>query len=183
MSTYEVELRGLLDTKQKNALKNFLAKNGKLVKKYTRKQWIFGTSHRRKIDVQIKETNGEYIFSLKTGAVHHSNRKEISIPFPKEKAEQALDFLKLLGKKAGVIAIRKALVYMYGGIEWAIVEVPKHSFYFEAEKIAKTKAAGEKAKEEIRKTVERLGLNLLNGKETIEYIQKLDKEANVEFKL
>ena len=183
MSKFEVELRGLLEDVQRENLEKLLRNKGKLVRKYKRTQWIFGLSHRKKIDLRIKNTNGEYEFSLKTGAAQHFNRREISIPFPKEKADQALEFLKLLGKKEGVIAIRNANIYMYKGIEWAIVEVPNHSYYFEAEKMADDKATGEKARLEIKKIVTSLGLSILSSKQTVEYIKVLDKEANEKFEL
>lgn len=183
MSKFEVELRGLLNKKQKDSLESFLKKNGKYLSSYKRKQWIFGLSHLKKIDLRIKNTNGEYEFSLKTGAAQHFNRREISIPFPKEKADQALEFLKLLGKDTGVIAIRNASIYKYKGIEWAIVEVPKHSWYFEAEKMANDHKSGEKVKKEILEVTKKLELSVLNSKQTIEYIKRLDKEANKEFKL
>ena len=183
MSNFEIEIRGLLNPSQKKKLESFLAKNGKLVKKYKRIQWIFGLSHYKKIDLRIKNTNGNFEFSLKTGAAHKFNRKEISIPFPKEEAEQALEFLKYLGHNEGLLAYRNANIYEYDGIEWAVVEVPNHSFYFEAEKLVKTKEAGEKAEKEIREVVKKLGLGVLTPKQTIDYIKKLDKEANKYFKL
>jgi len=183
MSKFEVELRGLLNQDQKKKLELFLKKNGKFIRSYNRMQWIFGLSHRKKIDVRVKNTNGEYEFSLKTGAAHHFNRKEISIPFPAEKSEQALEFLKYLGKKEGVTAVRNASIYLYEGIEWAIVEVPKHSYYFEAEKMAENEKMGEKAKKEIKEVTKTLGLSILNSRQTIDYIKKLDEEANKKFRL
>ena len=168
---------------QRKKLEKFLVKNGKLIKKYKRTQWIFGLSHSKKIDLRIKETNQNYEFSLKVGQLGKKSRREISIPFPKEKADEALDFLKFLGKKDGLIAKRNASIYEYEKIEWAIVEVPGHSCYFEAEKIVSSEKDAKKAIEEIKSVARTLGLKLLNSKETIEYIKKLDKQANKLFKL
>lgn len=183
MANYEIELRGLLSSDQRKKLEKFLFKNGKLIKKYKRTQWIFGLSHLKKIDLRIKETNQNYEFSLKVGALGKKSRREISIPFPKDKADEALDFLKFLGRKEGLIAKRNASIFEYEKIEWAIVEVPGHSCYFEAEKLVSNEKDAKFAIEEIKKVAGSLGLKLFNAKETIEYIKKLDKEANKPFKL
>jgi predicted adenylyl cyclase CyaB len=183
MAKFEIELRGTLEPEQKDALEKFLSKNGKLVKEYKRTQWCFGLSHEKKIDLRIKDTDGECIFSLKVGKLGNRNRKELSIPFPKEKFNQAFEFLKFLGHREGVKAIRNAKVYEYKDIEWAIVEVPNHSFYFEAEKLAENKGDGKKAEEDIKKVASELNLKLATPKETVEYIKILDKESNKIFRL
>lgn len=183
MTKFEIELRGLLTVQQRMKLEQFLEENGKLLKEYARTQWIFGLSLDKKIDVRIKETNGEYEFSLKVGRLGNANRKEISIPFDKTKQKQSLEFLKFLGYREGVKAVRKAKIYLYKGIEWAIVEVPKHSCYFEAEKLVDSKAEGKAATLEIQEVAAELGLNIFSPKETMEYIHKLDKEANKVFRL
>jgi predicted adenylyl cyclase CyaB len=183
MANFEIELRGLLNKEQLNKLNSFLKKNGKLIKEYKRTQWMFGLSRAKKIDLRIKETNQNYEFSLKVGRLGSSSRREISIPFPKEKADEALDFLKFLGKKEGLTAKRNALIYEYEGIEWALVEVPKHSYYFEAEKLVSSKEESLTAKREISKIVSDLGLKLFKSKEYLEYLKSLDEEANERFSL
>lgn len=183
MKDYEIELRGLLDDNEHRTLQEFLSKNGKLIKKYERKQWIFGLSHAKKIDLRIKETNQNYEFSLKVGQLGKKSRREISIPFPKEKADEALDFLKYLGKREGLIAIRNAEIYLYKDIEWALVEVPNHSYYFEAEKIVRSEEEGNIAKKEIAGIAKTLGLKLFTNKETLAYIKRLDEESNQKFSL
>ena len=183
MSKFEIEIRGPLTLEQKKNLESFLSKNGELVKEYERSQWIFGLSLKKRIDLRIKITNGEHEFVLKVGKLGSSNRKEISIPFPKDKIDQSLEFLKHLGKKEGVTAVRIAKIYKYQDIEWAIVEVPGHSYYFEAEQLVDAKSEGKKAKEDMEKSAKELSLKVLTPAETIEYISILDKEANKKFKL
>ncbi len=70
-----------------------------------------------------------------------------------------------------------------GGVEWAVVEVPKHSHYFEAEKMVNSKKEGKQAELTIRNVAKQLGLKIFTKNETIKYIKKLDKEANKIFKL
>lgn len=183
MAKFEIELRGLLDKNQKEKLDKFLSKKGKLVKQYKRTQWIFGLSHTKKVDVRIKETNGEYEFSLKVGKIGNANRKEISIPFPSDKLKQSLEFLKYLGYREGLKAIRNAKIYVYKNIEWAIVEVPSHSNYFEAEKLVNSKKEGKAAEDEIKSIASELSLSIFSPRETVNYIKKLDKEANKVFHL
>lgn len=183
MSKYEIELRGLLSTPQRKKLENFLRLKAKLVREYKRSQWCFRSSHKDKIDLRFKTTNGKSEFSLKVGALDQANRKEISIPIPADKVKQSLEFLKLLGHNKGIFAIRNAKIYNYKGIEWAIVEVPGHSYYFEAEKLVDKKSAGKIAEEEIREIANELSLKIMTGKELIAYIKILDNEANKNFKL
>lgn len=183
MSQFEIELRGLLTLSQRKKLENFLIKNGKIIKKYERTQWCFRASHKDKIDLRIKTTNGESEFSLKVGSLEKTNRQEISIPIAKNKIKQSFEFLKYLGYRKGIIAVRKAKIYKYKGVEWAIVEVPGHSYYFEAEKLVKKKSDGKFAEMEINKVACEMGLKILSAKELLEYIKILDTEANKSFKI
>lgn len=183
MPKYEVELRGMLKNKEKKDLERFLVKNGKLVKKYRRTLWCFEKSWGEGLDLRIKNTNGEYIFSLKTGNPGKADRREISIPISKNKTKEAFDFLKLLGYKKGMKAKRNAQIYKYDGIEWAIIEIPKHGYYFEAEKMVSEKDNAPKAEKEIRETCQQLGLKIFTAKETMDYIAHLDRVANAKFEL
>ncbi len=183
MAKFEIELRGRLTLDQKNKLQDFLCTNGKLVREYERTQWCFGLSHDKKIDLRIKKTNGQAEFSLKVGRLGNANRKEISIPILPDKVDQAFEFLKFLGHREGVKAIRNAKIYTYKNIEWAIVEVPNHSFYFEAEILVDNKSDGIAAQEEIRRVADELFLKVDSPNEIVEYIKILDKEANKLFKL
>ena len=94
-----------------------------------------------------------------------------------------MEFLKFLGHREGLKAVRNASIYLYKGIEWAIVEVPGHSWYFEAEKLVDSKAAGKKALEEIETIAGEIGLKLFTKEELMAYIRQLDAEANKIFKL
>lgn len=183
MSKFEIELRGELAPQQYSDLGRFLAHEGKLVRKYERTMWCFGLSSEKKIDLRIKETNKELEFSLKVGKLSDTNRKEISIPIPRDKSKQAFEFLKFLGHREGIKAVRNATIYEYKGIEWAVVEVTGHSFYFEAEKLVENKREGSTAEAEIREIAAELHLDIFSPEETMDYIKLLDKEANKVFKL
>jgi predicted adenylyl cyclase CyaB len=178
MANYEIELRGILTPKKRDKLEKLLIKSGKKIRSYERTQWVLKDSWKNGLDLRIKKTNGILEFSLKIGNPGVANRKEISLELPNNKFSEAKDFMKLLGYKKGIKAIRNANIYKYSGVEWAIIEIPGHGYYFEAERIAKNKKEHDRIENEIREIAESLGLKVLTSKETMDYIAKLDKEAN-----
>ena len=84
-------------------------------------------------------------------------------------------------KDEGVVAERLGKVYQYKNIEFSVVEVPGHSFYFEAEIMVGKKSEILKAKEKIRTICKSLGLKTFNDKTFFEYIHLLNGEANEKF--
>jgi len=183
MSQYEVELRGLLKPQDKIKLEKYLQKNGKLAKSYNRTQWCFKNGWKDNLDLRVRETNGDYQIHLKIGLPGKTNRKEIALPFRSEHLDCSMSLLKHLGHNEGVIAIRNANIYNYKKIEWAIIDVPNHSSYFEAEKLVEYERDVKEAEQTIRDVCHELGLTIFTGKQTMNYIAKLDREANKEFKL
>lgn len=77
-----------------------------------------------------------------------------------------------------MLCIRKSKVYEYRGIEFALVEVPGHSYYYEAEKMAHAKEDANKITEEIKNVCKNINLKIFDKKQFFEYIEKLNKEAN-----
>lgn len=183
MSKYEIELRGKLNKRQKDKLLKMLKEKGKFIRNYKRIHYCFTKAYKNALDLRIRITNNLPEFHLKIGQIQKANRKEIAIPFNKDKLAQSFEFLKLLGHDKGVKAIRNAQVYKYLGIEWAIVEVPNHSWYFEAEKLVRNKEDGKQAEKEIQKICQNLGLVTMAENETIDYIKTLDREANELFEI
>lgn len=189
MSKYEIELRGPLKPAQKEKLEKILASSGKLVREYSRTQWCFKNSldkkdiRIRKRDLRIKNTNGSWEISLKIGEFAKTNRKEISIPIPSEHKNQAFDLLKFLGHNRGIVAVRKAKIYVYNNIEWAIVQTPNDTYYFEAEKLIANKRNSKFAEDEIKDVCLKLGLKIFTKEEFYRYIDILDREVNKPFKI
>lgn len=182
MSKYEIEFRGLLPKKTKNKLEKFLARYGKKIKSYKRIHWVYKKSWDQGLDLRLKKTNGTLEISLKVGNPGKSHRREISLPLPHSNLSDVLEFMKHLGYDEGFKAWRNANIYQYKNIEWAIVEVPNHSAYFEAEILADTKKEARKAEEVITQVTKELGLRIYGAEETMAYIAKLDKEANKYFR-
>ena len=183
MHQYEIELRGPLSLRQKNKLLKFLNKFGRKIKEYKRIQWCFKDSWEKNLDLRVKVTNNDVKLSLKLGNPSKPHRKEISLHLRKNDLKKAFDFVKHLGYRKGFKAWRNADIFEYKQIEWAIVEVPDHSYYFEAEKLVRNKKEGQMAEDEIKKVAYELGLKVFSPKETLDYIGKLDREANKFFKL
>lgn len=189
MSKYEIELRGPLKLAQKEKLEKILAKDGKLIRQYNRTQWCFKNSlnkHDLSVknkDLRIKNTNGNWEISLKIGELAKISRKEISLPFLACNKKQAFNLLRFLGHNQGIVAIRNAKIYLYKDIEWAIVEVPNHSYYFEAEKLVNNKKVSTQVEMEIRGICNKLGLKIFSKKEYYKYIEVLDTQANKLFKI
>ena len=75
---------------------------------------------------------------------------------------------------------RISRVYDYKGVEFALVEVPGHSFHYEAEMMTEA-GETEGTMEEIRKICAELGLEIWDDRGYFDYIEKLNIEANTIF--
>ena len=80
-----------------------------------------------------------------------------------------------------MLCIRNSDVYRYHGVEIALVEVPNHSYYFEAEiELAETEGI-EKAQLLLKEVLSKLHLTTYSDTEYFAYIELLNKEANTIF--
>ena len=184
----EVELRGPLTREQFVALEDILKKDGqfKTVKKrilldYSTYLPEEGIASRNR-DIRLRVTNNipEIIVKLgKWGGEEH--RQELSVATKPGEFDKLVRIFAALGFKRATLCIRKSQVYDYKGIEFALVEVPRHSFYFEAEKMAAPGADEEKIKQEIRNVCLELGLNLFDDQRFFAYMDALNQEANEVF--
>lgn len=180
----EVEIRGLLSKEEfKSLIGLFEAKAKKIVEKdrilIDYSTFLDGGVENRKKDIRLRVTNGipEIIVKIgEWGGVE--NRKELSIFAKKGEFDKLVEVFGELGFCKGILCVRKSKVYEYKGIEFALVEVPNHSYYYEAEKMVDEKEDSEKVINEIKSVCENLGLKIFDKKEFFEYIDKLNKEAN-----
>lgn len=136
-----------------------------------------------KLDLRLRITNKKPEMIIKYGVWGGSDsRKEISIPLPQDKFDDALEFLNCLNWNKGVIMATKTFVFEYKGIEFALVKYinGKNSNYFEAEKIIEKEEDAEMTRQEIEKLCNQLGLNIFNDDEFIDMCNKLNsKEGNL----
>lgn len=178
----EVEIRGPITNSKYEDIKNFFDKNATFKAKKERRLIDYTESvEKRTKDIRIRETNGIPEIVIKLGEWGGSeSREEILV---ETKAGTFLNLIKVfgeLGYKKGILCIRNSVVYDYKGIEFALVEVPNHSYYFEAEILTTTDDA-ESAEVLIREVCEELNLIPFSKEEFFDYVNRLNREANTLF--
>lgn len=182
----EVEISGPL-SKEKNAeLMEFFDKNGKKTSVKHRILIDYSTFlgdglKNRKKDIRLRITNGNPEIIVKLGDWNSSNhRKELSVFTEVGSFDRLVQIYAALGYKKGMLCERITQVYEYDGIEFALVEVPGHSFHYEAE-IMSDESGIEKARAHIEEVCKELGLEIFTDQGYMEYIETLNKEANEVF--
>lgn len=187
-NTIEVEVRGLLSKSEARQLERFLSDNGLYqgIKKRLTIDYSFylpeGGVERREKDIRLRVTNGlpEFIIKLgKWGA--GENRKELSVKTNTGDFPTLVNMLTHLGLEKGMAFVRISKVYIYKEIEFSIVEVPGHSYYYEAEQLVSTKKDANKASSIIENACKDLDLTVFNNQEFLDYVTLLNEESNQEF--
>jgi len=183
----EVEMRGPLSESQLLSLSRILPLKGKFVERKERVLIDYSTLMQkeaiedRKVDIRLRNTNNVSEIIIKTGSWGASDiRREYSV-----KSDSSFDTLVqvylLLGYTKGVLCVRNIDVYKYSGIEIAIVEVPGHSYFFEAE-IELTEEEGvEVAQDKLREVLKSLDLKVYSDSGYFDYIATLNEDANIVF--
>ncbi|MBI2631355.1 hypothetical protein HYW73_04085 [Candidatus Nomurabacteria bacterium] len=127
----------------------------------------------------MRVTNGIPEIIVKVGEWGGTEqRKELSAFTKPGEFDTLVEIFGELGFSKGMLCVRKSKVYEYKDIEFALVEVPGHSYYYEAEKMANNKENGGKLIKEIENVCEELKLNIFDKKQFFEYIDKLNRESN-----
>ncbi len=178
----EVEIRGLLTKDEMDRLSAFLSNNGTFKGKKERVliDYSSGMENRTK-DIRIRETNGVPEIILKLGSWGGTeSREEVSIKTESGKFESLVKVFGELGHERGVLCVRNSMVYDYKGIEFALVEVPNHSFFFEAEIVSSPEGAPE-AEKSIKQVCDELNLKVFSKDDFFEYVNTLNREANINF--
>jgi len=180
-------MRGPLSESQLLSLSRILPLKGKFVERKERVLIDYSTLMQkeaiedRKVDIRLRNTNNVSEIIIKTGSWGASDiRREYSV-----KSDSSFDTLVqvylLLGYTKGVLCVRNIDVYKYSGIEIAIVEVPGHSYFFEAE-IELTEEEGvEVAQDKLREVLKSLDLKVYSDSGYFDYIATLNEDANIVF--
>src|SRR3990167_4265651 len=152
----EIEIRGPL-TKEKfdNLVCLFDARAKKITEKdrvsidyYT---FLEGGVENRHKDIRLRVTNGIPEIIVKVGEWGGAEqRKELSAFTKEGEFDTLVEIFGTLGFCKGMLCVRKSKVYEYEGIEFALVEVPGHSYYYEAEKMAHEKEDANKITREMK---------------------------------
>lgn len=183
----EVEVRGPLTSEEFEKLSSLLERDGK---KMTEKHRVLidystflpGGIEDRTKDIRVRVTNGQPEVVLKLGSWGGTEqRKELSVHPREGEFDTLVEIFGHLGYEKGILAVRNSRVYEYKDIEFALVEVPGHSYYFEAEKMAHEHDDADAVLQELADTCASLGLKVFSKEEFFNYIHTLNKEANEVF--
>jgi predicted adenylyl cyclase CyaB len=189
MKNIEVEIRGPLSKKQHDDLVKQFKLEGEFVIDKNRTAICYPDPKTGSlvedcnIDVRVRNTNGipELIVKHgKWGSIDES-RREYSLIGEKGKFHEMIEMLAVMGFDHGMAIVRLGKIYNYKNVEFSIVEVPNHSYYFEAEIMTEIENK-DKALDEIKKICAELNLEFFDEKGFYKYINKLNKESNKEFK-
>jgi len=183
--TFEIELRGPLTKEQYDLLVKKFSKEGEFVQDKNRilidystmipEQGIKG----RDKDIRLRVTNKKPEIIIKLGSWGGSEqREELSIITQEGTFDTLVKVYNALGYDKGVLCVRNSKVYNYKGVEFALVEVPNHSYFFEAEKLVTTDGKKDQAQKDIEKVCMDLDLSIYTDQEFYDYVEKLNKEAN-----
>lgn len=183
----EIEIRGPLSKEKFNSLVGFFDKEGKKLTEKDRilidySTFLEGGVENRKKDIRLRVTNGIPEIIVKLGKWGGADqRKELSVLTNPNSFATLVEVFGELGFTKGMLCSRKSKVYEYKEVEFALVEVPNHSFYYEAEKMAHENESAEQITEEIKRVCLDLHLEMFDQKTFFEYIDTLNKEANEVF--
>ena len=179
----EVEFSGPLSDNQARKMMKFFSEHGKKIATKHRvlidySTFLDGGLKNRKKDIRLRITNGNPEIIIKLGEWTSSNsRKEISVFTEVGSFDKLVQIYAALGYKKGMLCERITEVYNYEDIEFAIVEIPGHSYHFEAE-VMSNEDNIKLAKEHIKKVCDKLKMKIFANEDYLNYIDKLNKEAN-----
>lgn len=183
----EIEIRGPLTKEKFNDLVCLFEAKAKKIAEKDRvlidySTFLEGGVENRHKDIRLRVTNGIPEIIVKVGEWGGAEqRKELSVFTKQGEFDTLVEIFGALGFYKGMLCVRKSKVYEYKDIEFALVEVPGHSYYYEAEKMAHEKEDAEKIIKEIENVCKDLKLDIFDKKQFFEYIDKLNKESNEMF--
>ena len=93
-----------------------------------------------------------------------------------------IEFLLILGFYYGVLQATRTYLYLYKGIEFALVKVPGWGYYFEAE-IITSPGGVKKGNRKIIEECEKLDISALNDKGFCKLLDSLNNRPGYRFNL
>lgn len=180
----EIEIRGPLTKEKFDDLVRVFETRAKKTAEKDRvlidySTFLEGGVENRNKDIRLRATNGIPEIIVKIGEWGGTEqRKELSAFTKQGEFDTLVEIFGELGFCKGMLCVRKSRVYQYKDIEFALVEVPGHSYYYEAEKMAHEKEDAEKIIKEIKNVCKDLNLEVFDKKQFFQYIDKLNKESN-----
>jgi len=180
----EIEIRGPLSKAKFDELADKFSREGKIICEKDRilidySTFLPGSIEERKKDIRLRVTNGVPEIIIKLGSWGGSDqREEISVLTQPGQFDSLVQIFKALGLNKGMLCQRKSKVFEYQDIEFALVEVPNHSYYFEAEKMVDENENKNSVTQEITNLCQSLGLRVFSQKDFFDYIHQLNNEVN-----
>lgn len=180
----EIEIRGQLSKEKFEDLIKLFEVEGKKITEKDRvlidySTFLEGGVENRRKDIRLRVTNGIPEIIVKIGEWGGSeHRKELSILTKPGDFDTLVEIFGELGFCKGTLCVRKSKVYEYKGIEFALVEVPGHSYYYEAEKMADDKEDANEIISEIENVCKSLNLDVFSKQQFFDYVSQLNTEAN-----
>jgi len=178
---YEIELRGKINDFEKTF--SFFKKNAKFLEEKNRFSLIYfpkDTLNLREMeddprDLRLRVTNKKAELIIKYGQWGvKDSRREISIPIELSKFDDLAELLHYLGWSFGSMLATKTYVFVYKGIEFALVK-NKFVNYFEAEKVIAKKEKSEEVMAEIEELCKSLGLTVFSKEEYYKAMDKINR--------
>jgi len=186
----EVEVRGPLSKNDFKRLDSFFKDKGFFVGKKERILIDFSESvnsskedlNKRKRDLRIRSTNKKSEIVLKLGSWGGGDsREEIIVPIKKGQFDNMIKIFGEIGITKGVLCERNIYIYNYENVEFAFIEIPNHSFMYEAEILVKDKKHIKKVQEKLIAICRKLKLSIFDDKDFFERVKLLNKEVNRHF--
>lgn len=174
---YVVEVKGPLDEKDFERLNAFFKKNAEFLGERHHFFIDFSGVHsgkRFEFRVRVHEGVPELVLRL---LGEEKAGREISLKLESGQLDNLVEFLALMGYEEGVLCERVEKKFVYHGMDFSLVEVPRHSYFFEVKKFCEEKEIDE-ARERILGVIKTLSLRAFSEKELFSYIQELKRSVD-----
>ena len=132
------------------------------------------------IDLRVRMTNGHTQIVAKVGKFLGEMRTETIVDVGAGQFKEAVALLGILGIHGDLAARRIIHNYQLNDLLLSVVEVPGHSWFYEAEKIC-SEDDKESCRKQIMEQLNLLGLDKYSEDEFMAYVKTLDAEANIFF--
>lgn len=192
----EVEIRGPLDEKGYETLKDVLSKFGSHVEDQKREMILlfdypgFNINPLlRKVDIRLRNTNGKCEVMVKHGeSEHNTARKEISIPSADNNWENMIAMVKAFGITKGLWMRREKEVFSMNGVEWSLAKAISRDgartlCYYEAEIATSDSLHIDEIKKNLEEEAKKLNLPIWLPEEYKAFVDRLGVEVNEEISL
>ncbi|MEM0475413.1 MAG: hypothetical protein QW343_01325 [Candidatus Norongarragalinales archaeon] len=180
-----VELRGPLEEDEFVRLTKDLKAKGVFVGDFDR--FLIDCSSREaasEFDLRVRVTNGEpeLVVSVNHEKLKlrspHAVRREIALKLQQKQMDELIHFLTLIGYERGYLCERRIRAFAFRGVDFLLVEVPGHSKFFEARKLALDEKQIASARKQIELVLEELGLRKFSEKEYYSYVEELRRNVD-----